>query len=155
MSEDPPAFNQRFLNGSSGSESRHVPKFSHPPGRGEHGHEGDHDGPFAPEGAVFGALLLGGLELERGEALVEGVEAFVKLAAADFRDGLEEFDVEPVVPIWGEKPWHGVQDSVMRFQSHILDILNGHAEPQPSGADNLKTLALALAAYDSAEKTCT
>ena len=69
--------------------------------------------------------------------------------------GLEEFDVEPVVPSWGEKPWHGVQDSVVRFQSHVLDILNGHVEPQPSGADNLKTLALALAAYDFVEKETT
>lgn len=64
--------------------------------------------------------------------------------------GLEEFDVEPTVPSWGEKPWHGVQDSVAHFQSHVLDVLNGQAEPQPSGADNLKTLA--LAAYDSAER---
>lgn len=48
-------------------------------------------------------------------------------------DDLEEFDVEPSVP----SPWHGVQDSVMRFQSHVLD--------------NLKPLALALAAYDSAQ----
>jgi len=66
--------------------------------------------------------------------------------------GLGEFDVEPEVPRWGEKPWHAVQDSVVRFQSHVLDVLSGTAEPQPSGADNLKTLALALAAYDSAEK---
>lgn len=70
-------------------------------------------------------------------------------------DGLEEFDVEPIVPSWGEKPWHGVQDSVVRFQSHVLDILNGTVEPQPSGADNLKTLGLALAAYAAAEKTRT
>lgn len=67
--------------------------------------------------------------------------------------GLQEFDVEPAVPAWGEKPWHCVQDSVIRFQSHAVDVLYGRAEPQPSGADNLKTLALTLASYDSAERS--
>jgi D-apiose dehydrogenase len=66
---------------------------------------------------------------------------------------LAEFDVEPEVPRWGERPWHTVQDSVMRFQSHVWEVLEGTAEPEPSGADNLKTLALALAAYAAAERT--
>jgi predicted dehydrogenase len=59
-------------------------------------------------------------------------------------------DVQPEVPLWGEKPWHVVQDSVIRFQSHVLDVLGGEKQAQPSGADNLNTLALAFAAYDSA-----
>jgi predicted dehydrogenase len=59
--------------------------------------------------------------------------------------------VEPPVPAWGEKPWHVVQDSVINFQRHVLDVLSGRAAPQPSGADNLRTLGLCLAAYDSAE----
>jgi D-apiose dehydrogenase len=58
--------------------------------------------------------------------------------------------VEPVVPIWGEKPWHSVQDSVAMFQAHAADVLRGRAEPQPSGAHNLETLALTLAAIKSA-----
>ncbi|WP_246849515.1 Gfo/Idh/MocA family protein [Rubellimicrobium arenae] len=66
--------------------------------------------------------------------------------------GRREEDVEPAVPAWGEKPWHIVQDSVRNFERHALAVLRGEAEPQPSGADNLKTLALALAAYDSAEQ---
>jgi hypothetical protein len=57
--------------------------------------------------------------------------------------------VEPEVPAWGEKPWHVVQDSVRNFERHVLAVLRGEAEPQPSGADNLRTLALCLAAYDS------
>ena len=65
--------------------------------------------------------------------------------------GRREEDVEPMVPAWGEKPWHAVQDSVLAFQRHAVDVLCGRAAPQPSGADNLRTLALALAAYDSAE----
>jgi predicted dehydrogenase len=66
--------------------------------------------------------------------------------------GRREENVEPEVPSWGEKPWHVVQDSVRNFERHVLAVLRGEAEPQPSGADNLKTLALCLAAYDSAEQ---
>lgn len=58
-------------------------------------------------------------------------------------------DAAPPVPTWGAEPWHGVQDSVIRFQSHAVEVLEGRADPQPSGADNLRTLALALASYDS------
>jgi predicted dehydrogenase len=65
--------------------------------------------------------------------------------------GRESVDVEPGVPAWGEKPWHAIQDSVVQFQRHVVDVLHGRAEPQPSGADNLKTLALALASYESAQ----
>lgn len=65
--------------------------------------------------------------------------------------GRREEDVEPPVPDWGEKPWHVVQDSVRNFERHALDVLAGRAEPQPSGADNLQTLRLCLAAYESAE----
>lgn len=64
--------------------------------------------------------------------------------------GRREEDVEPPVPAWGEKPWHVVQDSVRNFERHALDVLAGRAEPQPSGADNLRTLRLCLAAYESA-----
>lgn len=67
------------------------------------------------------------------------------------RHGRREEDVEPPVPAWGEKPWHVVQDSVRNFERHVLAVLRGEAPPQPSGADNLKTLALCLAAYDSAD----
>lgn len=57
--------------------------------------------------------------------------------------------VDPPVPAWGARPWHIVQDSVIRFQSHVIDVLNGKTQPQPSGADNLNTLALTLASYDA------
>jgi predicted dehydrogenase len=64
--------------------------------------------------------------------------------------GRREEDTEPPVPSWGEKPWHVVQDSVRNLQRHALQILRGEAAPQPSGADNLRTLELCLAAYESA-----
>lgn len=64
--------------------------------------------------------------------------------------GARQIDAAPTIPSWGEAPWHGVQDSVIRFQQHAADVARDLADPQPSGADNLKTLALALAAYDAA-----
>ena len=63
--------------------------------------------------------------------------------------GTHAIDCAPAIPAWGEAPWHGVQDSVIRFQSHVVEVLNGRTDPQPSGEDNLKTLALCLAAYDA------
>lgn len=63
--------------------------------------------------------------------------------------GLHEIQCMPAIPHWGGAPWHGVQDSVIRFQSHVADVLHGRASPKPSGADNLRTLALSLAAYDA------
>ncbi len=65
--------------------------------------------------------------------------------------GVETRDVDPAVPSWGAKPWHCVQDSVFNFQEHAVEVMNGRAAPQPSGADNLRTMVLALAAYDAAE----
>lgn len=67
------------------------------------------------------------------------------------RDGhVIETSVEPPVPAWGAKPWHVIQDSVQSFEAHVVDVLAGRAEPQPSGADNLRTLAVTLAAIDAA-----
>lgn len=68
------------------------------------------------------------------------------------KDGrVTETDVEPPVPGWGEKPWHLVQDSVIAFQTHARDVMQGKATPQPSGADNLRTLAVTLGAIRSVE----
>lgn len=87
---------------------------------------------------------------------IEGTEGTIEVTG-DYRlllhrDGsLEELIVEPATPQWGEKPWHAVQASVSAFQAHVVDVLAGRAAPQPSGAHNLETLAMALAAYRSAE----
>ena len=87
---------------------------------------------------------------------VEGPEGTLTLDAG-YRltlhrpDGAETRVVEPPVPGWGARPWHVVQDSVAAFERHVVDVLDGRAEPQPSGAHNLGTLAIALAAYESAE----
>ncbi len=63
-----------------------------------------------------------------------------------------EIDGDPPVPAWGARPWHLVQDSVAAFERHVVDVLDGRAEPQPSGRHNLDTLAITLAAIRSARR---
>ena len=91
-------------------------------------------------------------------ALVEGDGGTLALSTAhvlsvQHRGRHETLEVEPEVPPWGGRPWHVVQDSVIAFQRHALAAIEGRAEPQPSGRDNLATLRLALASYDSAERS--
>lgn len=61
-------------------------------------------------------------------------------------------DVSPPVLPWAEKPWHNIQESVQTIQQHFVDCINSGVQPETSGADNLKTLALVEAAYQSAEQ---
>ena len=58
--------------------------------------------------------------------------------------------VAPPLHSWAQKPWHNIQDSVLNIQQHWLNCLQTGMTPQTSGEDNLKTLALVEAAYDSA-----
>ena len=60
-------------------------------------------------------------------------------------------DLDPPIPSWGARPWHCVQDSVATLQAHALRVMRGEVGPQPSGRDNMATLALAFAAYEAAE----
>lgn len=89
-------------------------------------------------------------------ALIEGDRGTIDLGE-DFQmivhgpHGRESFNLEPEVPRWGEKPWHIIQDSVIAFCGHAMDVLEGSAQPQPSGADNIRTLAMAMVAYEAAE----
>lgn len=64
---------------------------------------------------------------------------------------MEERDVTPPVPPWGTPGRHLIQDSVIEIQRHWLDALAGGRPLATSGADNLRTLDLVFAAYDSAE----
>jgi len=90
-------------------------------------------------------------------AWIEGETGTLELGA-DYRlrlhrDGrATETDVDAPPRPWAERPWHVVQDSVSAFEAHVVDVLRGTAEPQPSGAHNLETLALTLAAARSAER---
>lgn len=67
-------------------------------------------------------------------------------------DGAREIDGDPPVPAWGARPWHIVQDSVSAFEAHVVDVLDGRAEPRPSGRHNLETLAITLACYRAAAR---
>jgi predicted dehydrogenase len=62
----------------------------------------------------------------------------------------EHQDVPPPRLPWAERPWHNIQESVFNIECHFVECLKTGAEPETSGADNLKTLALVYAAYDSA-----
>lgn len=92
-----------------------------------------------PQTLVFLEGTSGSLELTAGYRLLERHGQTVR-----------ETLVEPDVPSWGAKPWHCIQDSVLNFQRHALSVLEGRAEPQPSGEHNRDTLAVVLAAYASA-----
>lgn len=88
---------------------------------------------------------------------VEGDRGTLELLA-DYRlrihgpDGVIEENTDADLPAWGTRPWHVVQDSVRAFQAHVAEVLAGRAEPQPSGAHNLQTLALTLAAYQATSR---
>lgn len=59
-------------------------------------------------------------------------------------------DVSPPLLPWAQMPWHNIQESVLLIQQHFVDCLAAGIQPETSGADNLKTLALVEAAYLSA-----
>lgn len=51
---------------------------------------------------------------------------------------------------WTSHPWHVAQESVLNTQRHWVECLLQGREPATSGADNLKTYALVMAAYEAA-----
>lgn len=84
---------------------------------------------------------LGSLRLDAGYRLVMG-------------SGQVENLSPPLLP-WASKPWHNIQESVRIIQAHFLDCIAAGVQPETSGADNLKTLALVEAAYLSAAEART
>ena len=64
--------------------------------------------------------------------------------------GTVEQDVAPPLLHWASRPWHNIQESVLNIQRHWVQALRDAREPDTSGRDNLKTLALVHAAYASA-----
>ena len=65
-------------------------------------------------------------------------------------DGVTASDASPRLLSWASRPWHNIQESVLAIQQHWTDRLANGGETSTSGADNLKTLALVEAAYESA-----
>lgn len=64
--------------------------------------------------------------------------------------GVETRDLSPPALPWASRPWHNIQESVRTIQQHFTDCVRDGREPETSGRDNLKTLALVEAAYLSA-----
>jgi predicted dehydrogenase len=58
--------------------------------------------------------------------------------------------VAPVLHDWASRPWHNIQESVYSIQKHWVECLASQRVPETSGQDNLKTMALVAAAYQSA-----
>ena len=67
-------------------------------------------------------------------------------------DGTTQSTVAPNLLPWASRPWHNIQESVALIQKHWIERLAAGGEPDTSGRDNLKTLALVEAAYISAER---
>ena len=63
---------------------------------------------------------------------------------------LSKEDVDPPVLPWAERPWHIVQESVLATSSHLLEALKSGRAAETSAADNMRTFALAEAAYEAA-----
>lgn len=61
-------------------------------------------------------------------------------------------DVSTPLLSWTAQPWHVAQESVLNTQRHWVDCLRRGVETNTSGADNLKTYALVMAAYQSARE---
>lgn len=66
------------------------------------------------------------------------------------KDGSRVYDLSPPVLPWASRPWHNIQESVLAIQEHFVACVADKTEPETSGADNLRTLALVEAAYVSA-----
>jgi D-apiose dehydrogenase len=64
--------------------------------------------------------------------------------------GTTASDVAPQLRSWAQRPWFNIQDSVHAIQKHWIEQLASGGEPQTSGRDNLHTLELVNAAYQSA-----
>ncbi|SIR24134.1 Predicted dehydrogenase [Rhizobium sp. RU20A] len=65
--------------------------------------------------------------------------------------GTKVREVAPHLLSWASRPWHNIQESVALIQHHWVERLQAGREPDTSGRDNLRTLALVEAAYLSAE----
>ncbi len=65
--------------------------------------------------------------------------------------GVHRRDLSPPILPWASRPWHNIQESVQAIEHHWINCLREGREPSTSGRDNLKTLALVEAAYQSAQ----
>jgi D-apiose dehydrogenase len=86
---------------------------------------------------------------------VDGSEGSLRLnqgyrLAVTNSHGARQQDVSPPLLPWASRPWHNIQESVQAIQNHWAECLRSGREAATSGRDNVKTLALVEAAYNSA-----
>lgn len=67
------------------------------------------------------------------------------------REGAEQFRIQPKSYPWADPAYALVHASIVNCQRNLLDALRGEAPAETTGEDNLKTLELVFAAYESAE----
>jgi len=89
------------------------------------------------------------------EVVIEGEKRSVRLAPGAVAHlvrpgGRETIDFNSPLLKWTERPWHVMQESVLLTQRAIAAAWNAGREAETSGLDNLKTFALAEAAYAAA-----
>jgi predicted dehydrogenase len=94
------------------------------------------------------------MEIDGSEGSIR-VDADYQLTVHHKEKGTRLIQVVPPLQTWAERPWFNIQDSVLNIQAHWLECLRTGAEPQTSGRDNLKTLALVELAYVSAHNNQT
>jgi D-apiose dehydrogenase len=66
------------------------------------------------------------------------------------RPGVEEFRVQPKHYPWADPAYALIHASIVDCHRNLLGALRGEAPAETTGEDNLKTLELVFAAYDSA-----
>jgi D-apiose dehydrogenase len=86
---------------------------------------------------------------------IDGTKGTIRLAqgyslAVTNAAGTTHQDISPPILSWASKPWHNIQESVALIEQHWVDCLKSGTEPATSGRDNLQTLALVEATYESA-----
>lgn len=65
--------------------------------------------------------------------------------------GVRRYAAPPKIFPWSSPPAETIQASVVAIQQHWLDSLREGRDPETSGEDNLRTLALVFGSYRSAE----
>ena len=65
-------------------------------------------------------------------------------------DDIRETDIGSALLHWTSEPWHVAQESVLSTCRHLLEAYKAGKAADISAVDNLKTFALAEAAYESA-----
>ncbi len=67
-------------------------------------------------------------------------------------DQVETVHAPPESLDWLTPPAEANQEAVLRIQQHWVDCLRANRQPETCGTDNLKTLQLVFAAYESAKQ---